>query len=63
METPLVITPDYALWEYRRQNGLSWADLTGRWPQPPWRTRTDRHYQDLFNTAQRELAEKAKHRA
>lgn len=63
METPLVVTPDFALWEYRRQNGLTWADLTGQWPQPRWRTQVDRHYQELVTRARRELAEKANRRA
>jgi hypothetical protein len=63
VETPLVITPDFALWEYRQAAGLHWADLTGQWPQPPWRTDLDRTYQELVTRARRELAEKAKHRA
>lgn len=63
METPLVVTPDWGLWEYRRQNGLTWADLTGVWPQPPWRTQVDRQYQSLWNQAQHELAERTTRRA
>lgn len=63
METPLVITPDFGLWEYRRQTGLTWADLTGIWPQPPWRTQIDRYYQHLVVQAQHELAARADHRA
>jgi hypothetical protein len=63
METPLVTTPDFALWEYRQGAGLTWADLTGQWPQPPWRTRLDREYQELVIRARRELQKKADRRA
>ncbi len=64
-ETPLVVTPDFAFWEFRRQDALHWADVTGQWPQPRWRTRLDRLYYRLWNEAQNILAEreKAKHRA
>jgi hypothetical protein len=53
-ETPLVVTPDFAFWEYRRRAGLSWADVSGQWPQPRWRTRLDRLYYRLVDEADAE---------
>ena len=53
-EAPLVITPDFAFWEYRVRAGLSWADVSGQWPQPLWRTRLDRLYYRLVDEADAE---------
>ena len=53
-EMPLVVTPDFAFWEYRVRAGLSWADVTGQWPQPRWRTRLDRLYYRLTDEADAE---------
>ena len=53
-ERPLVVTPDFAFWEYRRRANLSWADVSGQWPQPMWRTRLDRLYYRLADEADAE---------
>ena len=53
-EAPVVITPDFAFWEYRVRAGLSWADVSGQWPQPAWRTRLDRLYYRLVDEADAE---------
>jgi hypothetical protein len=50
-EVPFVVTPDFDLWQYRVRAGLQWADLTGQWPQPPWRTDLDRLYCRLVDNA------------
>jgi hypothetical protein len=50
-ETPLALSPDFDFWQYRVKAGLQWADVTGQWPQPPWRTRLDRLYYRLVAEA------------
>ncbi len=41
------------LWTYRRNNpGLTWADLTGEWPQPLWRTDLDLWYSSIYGEYQ-----------
>jgi hypothetical protein len=45
------VPPDFVLYLYRKEMGLTWGDLTGQWPQPPWRTYQDLWYQQIAGEA------------
>jgi hypothetical protein len=45
------VSRDFLLWIYRQENPtITWADLTGIWPQPQWRTDLDLWYRHLQAT-------------
>lgn len=51
------------LYLYRKQSGLSWADLSGVWPQPYWRTSQDLWYMDIEGQVRPILEERARAKA